>query len=107
MRKPSTQILLSDKTATGAGDTFEPWGEAGTYHGYGTTSSGSGASVITVQVSNDNVSWINMGTITLTLGTTVTADGFCKVVPWKYVRGYVTSISGTGAKVSLIMGNLA
>lgn len=104
--KPAQQSLGTDITSTGAQTAFEPWGHVTTFHGYGSTSSGSGAASIKIQVSNDGVSYIDMGTITLTLSTTVSADGFSAVVPWRYYRMNVSSISGTGAKVSVIMGNL-
>lgn len=113
MRKTSTDFLIVDQTTTGAGTVGgvavvkEPWGNVYTFHGYGSVSTSTGAAAVKVQVSNDAVSWIDMGTITLTLGTSVTADGFSAVVPWKYFRGNVSSISGTDAKVSLIIGNLA
>ncbi len=44
-----------------------------------------------------------LGTITLS-GTTSAADGFTTDAPWKYIRGRVTAISGTGATVTAQMG---
>jgi len=105
-RKPATQFLFEDVTTTGAQTAYQLWGHVTTFHGFGNTTSGAGASVFSVEVSNDNVNWIIMGTFTLVLSTTVVVDGFSAVVPWRYYRGNVDSISGTGAKVSLIVGNL-
>lgn len=105
--RPSVQTILSGATATGAGSTFEPWGDTYTYHAFGTTGSGSGSATILIQVSNNGTNWITMGTISLTLSTTVTADGLSAIVPWKYHRANVTAISGTTATVTVIMGNLS
>lgn len=105
-RPVSTVALLTDATATGAGTSHEPWNEKRTFQGVGSTTSGSGAATIKVQASNDNANWIDLGTITLTLGVTATTDGFTSDAPWRYIRGNVTAISGTGAKASLLMGNI-
>ena len=77
-----------------------------TFQASGQTSSGTGTATINVEVSNDNVTWIIMGTITLTLGTVATSDGFVSQANWTYVRGKIPSagISGTGASVNLYMG---
>jgi hypothetical protein len=74
-----------------------------TAEAYGTTTSGSGAASVTIEVSNNNSTWQTAGTIGLTLGTTQTSDGFVIDAPWLYVRANVASISGTGAKVSVII----
>ena len=64
--------------------------------------SGTGAltATVLVQVSNDAINWMTLGTITLS-GTTLTSDGFTAEAPWAYVRGNVTAISGTGATITL------
>lgn len=104
MKRVATQLILNSATATGAGEIF-PALITRTFHGYGTTASGSGSADIDIQVSNDGLSWITAGTIQLhSLATSVTADGLAVTVPWKYVRANVTAISGTGASVSVIMG---
>jgi hypothetical protein len=69
----------------------------------GKTTSGTGAVSVDVKVSNNNVDWILAGTISLTLGTTLATDGFNMTASWGWARGEVTSISGTGASVSLYM----
>lgn len=102
------QILLKNATGTGAGTAYqiaqaETRGKA-TLQASGLTTSGAGAAEIAVQVSNDNVNWLTLGTISLTLSTTESSDGFAFDAPWAFVRGNVTSISGTGAAVSLLMG---
>lgn len=99
--------LISDATQTGAGTTSRPkedGAENRTFQAVGSTSSGTGAATVTVEGSNDGRNWILIGTISLTLGTAETTDGFASNAAWEFVRGNVTSISGTGAKVSLIAG---
>lgn len=76
-----------------------------TFHAYGTTSAGSGAATIKVQVNAGGTSsWVDACTITLTLGTAVTSDGCAMSAGWPLVRGNVTALSGTTATVSLDMG---
>lgn len=76
-----------------------------TFHAAGTTGSGAGAATIKVQVnSGGSTSWVDACTITLTLATAVSSDGCAMSASWPLVRGNVTSISGTGASVSLWMG---
>jgi hypothetical protein len=99
--------LLKNKTATGAGTVFSvPSNKPNrTFHANGLTTSGAGSATIKVQVSNDDdATWVDLGTITLTLSTTVSGDGLASSASWDHVRGNVTAISGTGASVSLYMG---
>jgi hypothetical protein len=107
--------LLNAVIATGAGTgvrvTAPPSGGSQfayrTFQAIGSVTAATGASVIYVEVSNTGVAtdpWIVLGTITLTLGTTATTDGFASQGAWEYVRGNINSISGTNATVSLWMG---
>lgn len=105
----STIVLINNATTQGAGTSQNVQSlriptDNKTFQASGKTSSGSGAVSVAVEVSNDNTNWIVMGTISLTLGTTNATDGFVSIANWTYVRGNVTSISGTGATVSLFMG---
>jgi hypothetical protein len=104
------QILLSNATATGAGTAWHPIDTTAlatyTYHSFqavGNTSTSTGAATILIQVSNDGANYITLGTITLTLGTAVTSDGFAVANTWEYYRANVSAISGTGAIVSVYM----
>ncbi len=95
--------LMSARTTTGSGD----WHRAGTsktLQALGTTSAGVGAATIVIEVSNDGTNALTAGTITLTLGTSATSDGFASFAAWLYVRANVTAISGTNAQVSVYMG---
>lgn len=97
--------LLIDRSTTGAGTAVQLGGISRTYFAFGTTSSGIGACDVKIQVSNNNSSFIDLGTISLTLGTAQVADGLATAAPWRYVRGNVSAISGTGAVCSLMVGS--
>src|SRR5687767_10472006 len=86
---PST-ALLTDATATTTGDYTRPAGVNTTFQAYGATTAGAGAATIVIEVSNleapvnsTNVDWITAATITLTLSTTRTSDGFAMQAPWR------------------------
>jgi hypothetical protein len=105
----STMVLINNATTTVTGtpqnvQTLRIPQDNKTFQASGRTSTSTGAASVLVEVSNDNVNWITMGTISLTLGTAATTDGFVSTANWTYVRGRVDSISGTGATVSLFMG---
>lgn len=93
-------------TATGIQTTVFKDSPFATFQAYGSTTAGAGSAVVTIQGSNiDNANaYVTLGTITLTLGTTITADGFATTAPWKYMRANVTTLSGTGASVNVLMG---
>jgi len=97
--------ILDAATTTATGDVFQPWGPQRTFFAYGSTSAGSGASAIAIQASNDCTNYIDMGTISLTLGTTTVSDGFASDASWKCIRAKVNSISGTNAAVTVWMAN--
>lgn len=106
IRKVGVTPLLKNATATGAGEQKEPWHTNRTFEAYGTTSAGAGAAEVVIEVRNDeNSAWLTMGTISLTLATTVASDGFTSNRAWRYVRARVSSISGTDATVSVNMGS--
>lgn len=96
--------LLLNVTTTATGQSTDEGADKVTFQAYGTTSSGTGAATIEVQVSNDNTNFLTLGTITLTLGTSATSDGFSADAAWIYTRAKVTAISGTNATVSCNMG---
>jgi hypothetical protein len=105
-------VILADATTTATSAVFKPQTHNRSYQVYGATSSGSGSATVVIEVSSiespvnsTNVDWITMGTVTLTLGTTRTSDGFVSTAAWRNVRARVTAISGTGAAVSVVMGN--
>ena len=82
------------------------------YSSFQAIASGTGAvaATVAIQVSNEEdtgigtkSNWITIGTITLS-GTTTATDGFTTLAPWSFVRASVSGVSGTGAKVEVIMG---
>lgn len=92
-------------TATGSSDQIEPWHTNRTFEAYGLTGSGSGAATILIEVRNsEDATWKTMATISLTLGTTTTGDGFASSAAWRYVRARVSALTGTGASVHVNMG---
>lgn len=96
--------LLTAAITTGAGAAFGPFDSPNmTFQAAGTVSTSTGAATVKIQVSNDGTNWLDLGTITLTLGTVATADGFASYAAWAYVRANVTVISGTNASVTVTM----
>lgn len=105
IRKVGVLPMIADKTTTFTSEAQEPWHTNRTFEAYGSTSSGSGAATIIVEVRNSEFSdWHTMATISLTLGTTVSGDGFSSSAAWRYVRMRLSALSGTGASVSANMG---
>jgi hypothetical protein len=100
-----THIMLNAVNATGASEAFSIGANSKTFHAGGQTTSGSGAAVIAIEVSNDQtLPWLELGTINLTLGTVPTAGGVAMEAGWTFVRARVVSISGTGAFLTVAMG---
>lgn len=102
---PNTLVTLLDATVTtGAGDAVANVSAPKTYQVSGLTSAGVGSAIVVVEGSNDNNSWNTIGTVTLTLGTSITSDSFLSNDRFVYVRGNVTTLTGTDATVSLTRG---
>lgn len=109
MAKPVVS-LLSNVTTTGSGFEWQAPSSVSqgqttkaTFQLIGATTASTGTATVTVQVSNDKTNWLTLGTISLSLTTSTTSDGFASDAAWAFFRGNVTSISGTGAAVSLYM----
>lgn len=107
----SSVQLLTSVTTTATGGLFSPRCVNRTFQAMGSTSSGSGSAAIVIEASDKsspatgtNVDWTTLGTITLTLGTTQTNDGFVSAASWRWIRARVSSISGTGATVDAYLG---
>jgi len=107
-----SSVILDAATTTATGEVKKPPRAQATFQAYGTTSAGSGATTIVIEVSNiespvnsTNVDWMTVCTISLTLGTTRTSDGCTINAPWRNVRARVTAISGTNATVYVRMGS--
>lgn len=103
-----TQTMIDASTTTVTGRAFSiDDSPKVTFQAFGTTSAGTGAASVNIYVSNTpNVfNATPAGNITLTLGTTSTADGFVLDGNWSYARADIASISGTGAAVTVLLGN--
>ena len=91
------KYILKDAVAPITGDAFNSetinWSVQASVVGTGAV-----AASVEIQVSNDGVGWLGIGTITLS-GTDNASDGFAVAAPWQQVRAKLDSISGTNAKV--------
>jgi hypothetical protein len=97
--------LLTAVTTATAGNAVGGTIDRKTYGASGTTSSGTGAATVVIEGSmNSGASWDTIGTISLTLGTTVTSDSFTSADCFEQVRARVSAISGTGASVDAAVG---
>lgn len=107
----SSVQLLTNVTTTILGGPYSPRCVNRTFQGMGTTSAGSGSASIVIEasdkpspVSSTTADWTPLGTITLTLGTTQTNDGFVSQASWRWIRARVSAISGTDATVNAYLG---
>ena len=96
--------MMTDAIAPGAGESMSVGSDIKSFQAIGSTTAGAGAASVDIEVSNNDVNWIVMGTIALTLGTSESTDGFVGLSGWRYIRANLKSVSGTGAKVSVIVG---
>ena len=101
--------MLDAVIATGAGEAMDFNGAKMTFQAHGAVSSSTGAATIKIQACNITATsadalWIDVGTISLTLGTAQVTDGFAIDAPWRYIRANVTAISGADATVSVYAG---
>ena len=93
--------LLNNATTTGPGPTVTIRSSTMAYiyksfQAIGTMSTGTGSSTIKIEVSNDGVNFITLGTIGLTLSTTAATDGFACSVTWAFVRANISAITANG-----------
>lgn len=107
----SSVALFESRTTVGYSEVMQSRDVKTSFHAVGETSAGAGAATVKIWVSNKpsptdgtDVDWLELGEISLTLGTTQTGDGFVAEGSWRHVRAEVESISGTNAEVSVWMG---
>jgi len=92
-------VLLTATTAsTGNADQLDLGIGAtlATFQATGIMSSATGTASIDIEVSNDQVVWLKLGTIALSLTTTASSDGFSSAAPWAYVRAKTTQVTTNG-----------
>jgi len=102
--KVKTEYIITDQIVTGVSAAIQPNCMHKTFQGIGSVSTSTGSAAIDLEVSNDGVNYKSLNTFSLTLGTVVTSSVYASSAPYRYLRSNVTAISGTNAKVSLIIG---
>ena len=100
-----TTTLIDAATALGAGRKRAAKKGRRSFQAVGSTSAGAGTADVKVQGSNDGVNWLDIATISLVLGVTEVSDGQTYDNTWGFIRGNVTTLTGTNAAVSLFMGD--
>ena len=95
--------LLLNRTTTGASASAESPGAGATVHA---TVTGTGAltATVVIQVGNIADSWLDLGTLSLS-GTTTATQGLALDAHWVYIRANITTLTGTGATVNVVMGS--
>jgi hypothetical protein len=96
--------IVTSATTTGNKAAVRSVNTNKTYQFTGSTTAGTGTAVLSIEGSNAQASWNTVGTSTLTLGTVTTSSGFDSGDRWTWLRAVVTTISGTGASVSITAG---
>lgn len=104
--KNNTLTLIEDVTSTGSGPTVKVAGASFNVHATAQTTSGSGSSVVVIEGSNlpnpsKNSDWLELGTITLSPDTNGASDGFPVAASYDKLRARVTTMSGTGNRLSV------
>ncbi len=92
-------VLLTATTAsTGNADQLDLGVGSGTatFQATGSMSAATGTASIAIEVSNDQVVWLTLGTISLNLTTSASSDGFSSAAPWAYVRAKANQITTDG-----------
>lgn len=97
-----TKLLLNALLVTGAGVGAPLSSGAKTVQAL-VVGTGSVSATIKIQVANIDGQWLDLATITLS-GTDSASDGTSWVVPWAFCRANCTAISGTGAALTVALG---
>ena len=105
MKEVTASNLLLDKTTTGAGSSSGPAPSGRKSFQVIVNGTGVVSATVDIEVSNNNSNFFAMTTVAVT-GTTTANDGFATDAPWRYYRANVTAIAGTGAKVSVLVGEV-
>ena len=101
-------ILLDDVSAIGAGGKvplIKKGDSSATFQATVNGTSGTVTAAIDIEVSNDEKNWISMATISLSASAPVAdSDGFASNASWAFVRANLMAITGTDARVTVVMG---
>jgi hypothetical protein len=103
--KNNILTLIEETSITGSGPILKVAGGQFTVHATSETTSGSGSVVVVIEGSNlpspsRSSDWKELGTITLTPTIGGDSDGFPVATSWDKVRARLTTITGTGVKMS-------
>ena len=101
-------ILLDDVSETGVGrkaPLIKKGDSSATFQATANGASGTITATVDIEVSNNETDWISMATISLSASAPVAdSDGFASNASWAFVRANLTAITGTGARVTVVMG---
>jgi hypothetical protein len=95
--------LLNAVAVTGTGSALAGPAANKTYQAAASVGTGTGTAVVTVQCSNNASNWDTVGTITLSTSTTSASDSFYSLDRCRFLRGNVTTLSGTTPTLTLTM----
>jgi hypothetical protein len=108
IRQNGSVPLLATTTQGTVGPWVKCYGPDQTYQAVANGTAGAYTSTVTIQGSNDGVNPVAtaLGTITTNgTATTLTSDGFTATrAPWAWIRATATTLTGTGASVTVLMG---
>jgi len=96
---PRQQNLMTGVTTNTTGSTFDRPEAVWSYQAV-VAGTGAVSVTVTIQVSNDGSNWETFGTLAPS-GTTTATDKLNGDAPWALHRAVTSSISGTGATVSV------
>lgn len=93
-------VLLKDATAPATSPALAAGRAIRTFQAV-VVGTGTLAASVDIEVSNNNVDFLLLGTLSLS-GTTRATDGFVSNAPWAFARAKLTAVTGTGAAVTVL-----
>jgi hypothetical protein len=101
-------VLLDNVSTTGAGSKvplIKKGDSSATFQATVNGTSGTVTATTDIEVSNNETDWISMATISLSASAPVAdSDGFASNASWCFVRANLTAVTGTGTRVTVVMG---
>jgi len=101
-------VLLDNVSTEGAGGKtpiVKKGDSSATFQATVNGSSGTVTATIDIEVSNNETDWITMGTISLSASAPAAdSDGFASNASWSFAQANLTDITGTDARVTVVMG---
>jgi hypothetical protein len=108
IRQNGSVSLLTTTTQGTVGAWVKCYGPDQSYQAVAVGTAGAFTCTVTIQGSNDGVNPVAtaLGTITANgTGPTASSDGFTTgLAPWAWIRATATTLTGTGATVTVLMG---